>query len=94
VEFGETTEAAAVREAQEETGLSVALDGLLGAAEVPGVGEERYFIYDYGAHCVGARRSPIPGGDASEARFVPIDDLRGLDLVDGLEQWLIDHGVF
>jgi 8-oxo-dGTP pyrophosphatase MutT (NUDIX family) len=93
VEPEESAEAAAVREALEETGLDVVLDEFLGSALVAGEGSGRYLIYDYAAHCIDTRRSPTPGGDASAARFIPLRRVGELDLVDGLEQWLIDHGV-
>ena len=69
VEVGETVEAAAVREAREETGLEVELVSLLGVYSDPG--------RDVRGHTVGivyvgrARGEPVAGDDA--AAFAIVD---------------------
>jgi 8-oxo-dGTP diphosphatase len=36
---------------------------------------------------------PVAGDDASEARWVPLEEVAELDLVDGLAEFLHEHGV-
>jgi hypothetical protein len=36
---------------------------------------------------------PVAGDDAAEAAWVPLGEIGGLDLVDGLAAFLVEHGV-
>jgi hypothetical protein len=36
---------------------------------------------------------PAAGDDAAEAAWVPLGEIGGLDLVDGLAAFLVEHGV-
>ena len=36
---------------------------------------------------------PVAGDDAAEVRWVPLDDVLDLNLVDGLAEFLHEHGI-
>lgn len=92
VEPGESLRDAARREALEETGLELEIGALLGTTEI-GAPPERFLVCDYVAQRRGDRSDPTPGDDALEARFVPLENVFDLDLVDGVGRWLVDHAV-
>ena len=72
VEIGETLEAAARREAREETGLDVVLDDLLGCYSEPGRDPRRHVVsVVYVAHAAG---EPRAGDDARSLCWVPLTD--------------------
>lgn len=90
VERGETLARAVEREVQEETGLSVRCGPLLGWVER--MDDDHHFvILDFTVSVEGG--SPMSGGDASAVAWVPLAELSGLDLVDGLDAFLRSHGV-
>jgi 8-oxo-dGTP diphosphatase len=73
VETGETVEAAAVREALEETGLAVTLTALLGVYSDPARDPRHHTV---SAVYVGrAEGTPAGGDDAAEARLFSEGDL-------------------
>lgn len=74
VDYGETVEAAAVREALEETGLEVALTGLLGVYSDPARDPRQHTLSV--VFTARAREAAVPraGDDAAKARFFPLDD--------------------
>lgn len=79
VEWGEGTEAAALRELREETGVEAELTGLL--AVVDGVfpaADKHYVLIDYAVRWLSGE--PHAGDDAVEARFTPLADIDGLGL--------------
>ena len=90
VEKGEYLSAAVAREVLEETGVTVAVKDLLGILEV--VGEPHYVILDYLAEVVGDPR-PEAASDASEARWVPLDEVSVLDCTPRLRETLRGWGV-
>jgi 8-oxo-dGTP diphosphatase len=92
VEPGEDFPDAARREALEETGLDLEIGELLGTAEIDAP-PERFFVRDYLAKRRQPRAAPKPGDDALDARFVPLEAVLDLDLVEGVGSWLVDHGV-
>lgn len=84
IEPGETAEAAAHRETAEETGVSMRLLGAIGRREVAGRADGVAFVWDlvvFAAAWVAGE--PIAGDDAAQARFVALDEIATLDLVDG-----------
>ena len=76
IEWGETTEAAALRELKEETGVEAVLTGLIDV--VDGVMTSRetgevtrhYIMVDYAARWLSGE--PVAGDDAADARFFPL----------------------
>jgi ADP-ribose pyrophosphatase YjhB (NUDIX family) len=75
VEDDETTEAAAVRETEEETGLRVELDGLLTTWMRPGF---PVVVVIYRGHAVGGELRAAPE-EASDAAFFPLAALPSLE---------------
>lgn len=94
VGLGETLHEAVVREVAEETGLEVAVDRFLGWAErIEPDGGYHFVILDFLAVPADPTPQPTPAGDAAEVRFVDLDDVAEYDLVEGLYEFLLDHGV-
>ena len=93
VDTGETLAEAVVREVSEETGLDVICDELVGWVER--IGPDHHFvIFDFRATPLDPLEAePRAGDDAAEAAWVPLTDLADLRLVDGLAEFLADHGV-
>lgn len=75
IDYGESADQAAVREALEETGLAVRLTGLLGVYSDPGR-DPRFHTLSvaYVAQC-DEDAVPCAGDDAKNARFFPLDAL-------------------
>lgn len=82
LEWGETTEHAALRETLEETGVTAQIHGLIEVIDAispapAGLTPERHMVLvDYVGTWISGE--PSPGDDASDARFVPlraVDDL-------------------
>ena len=91
VERGETLAEAVVRELDEETALSGLCGPLLGWVER--IEEDHHFvILDFDV-VVLSTGEPVAGSDAAEARWVPVWDVPELDLVDGLAEFLSEHGI-
>ena len=91
VEAGETVGEAVVRELREETGLEGLCGELLGWVEriVP---EFHFVILDFLVEVLDPVE-PVAGDDAAEARWVPLADVAEMALVDGLAEFLHEHGV-
>ena len=91
VEPGETVGEAVVREVFEETGLEALCGRLLGWVEK--IDEEHHFvILDFVVEILDPAE-PVAGDDAAEAAWVPLSDVAELLLVDGLAEFLHEHGV-
>ena len=91
VEAGETLAEAVVRELREETGLEGVCGELVGWVER--MDDDHHFvILDFFATVLVADE-PVAGDDAAEARWVPIHDVAELRLVDGLAEFLHEHGI-
>ena len=91
VEGGERMAEAVEREVAEETGLTVRCGPILGVVERIGEGWH-FVIVDHLASVVGSARATA-GDDAEAVRWVPLDAVAGLPLVDGLLDFLRHHGV-
>lgn len=90
VKFGETLVEAARREVAEETGLDVVIGDVVGWVErmTP---EHHFVIVDFAVTVVGGTLHA--GDDAADAQWLAIDDLGSVKLVEGLLEFLQEHGV-
>ena len=84
VEFGESLTAACQREVKEETGIDVEIGEMVTVFE-PVFGDYHYVIIDYlGTPVAGTSLIPESGDDASDARWVAVDQLSELPLTSNL----------
>ncbi len=90
VEFGETLAEAARREVAEETGLDVVVGEVVGWVERISA-DHHFVIVDFAVTVIGGTLRA--GDDAAVARWVGVDDLGSVKLVDGLLAFLQEHGV-
>ena len=91
VEPGETLAEAVVRELAEETGLEGVCDQFVGWVER--IGADHHFVILDFAVTVLDDRPPTAGDDAAEALWVPLEEVADMALVDGLAEFLHEHGV-
>ena len=91
VERGETLAEAVVRELEEETGLEGVCETLVGWVERLGA-DHHYVILDFRVTVLDPR-DPIAGDDAAEASWVPLSRVCDRQLVEGLAEFLHDHGI-
>ena len=91
VELGETLAEAVVRELREETGLDGVCGEFLGWVER--IDDDHHFvILDFSV--VALEDGPlVAGDDAAEATWVPLQNLGDVRVVDGLVEFLADHGI-
>lgn len=92
VEQGELLAQAVVREVQEETGLEVVCDERLDVVERFD-GDHHHVIISHAATPLDPEAPIVAGDDASEAMWVPLSEVADLALVDGLAEFLHEHGV-
>lgn len=91
VEAGELLAEAVVREMLEETGLESVCGGLVGLVER--FGDDYHFvILDYEVTVLDDTTLRA-GDDAAEVAWVPLDEVTSRNLVDGLAEFLHEHGV-
>ena len=86
VEPGERMADAVAREVREETGLDVESSRPLDWVER--IGPDHHFVIVDFAATVSERQTPTPGDDAADARWVHLDEISTLALVDGLLDFL------
>ncbi|MBK5257840.1 MAG: NUDIX hydrolase [Vicinamibacteria bacterium] len=84
LEWGETLQAATVREVREETGIDVEIEVFVELIEAitPGPGGYHFVIIDYAAHAIGGTLKA--DSDALDAAWVEKDSLSERDLSDEL----------
>lgn len=92
VEAGETLAEAVVRELAEETGIEGVCGELIDWVERMGA-DHHFVIFDFAVQVLAPAGTPRAGGDAAEAAWVPLDEVAGLALVDGLAELLHDHHI-
>lgn len=91
VEPGEMLVEAVRREMHEETGLECICGDLVGWVEL--IDERHHFVIMDFEVTVLDNSDPVAGDDAAEALWVPVGDVAELDLVDGLAEFLHEHGI-
>lgn len=91
VESGEMLAEAVVRELLEETGLEGVCGELIGWVERIG-DEYHHVILDFRVDVLDGQ-VPVAGDDAVEAAWVPLPHVAELALVDGLAEFLHEHGI-
>ena len=91
VEPGESVTTAVERELLEETALTVRCGALIGWAERRGP-DHHFVILDFEVATTGPT-TPMAGGDAAAVAWVPLGEVAALSLVEGLEDFLVEHGV-
>ena len=92
VEHGELLAEAVVRELREETGLEGVCGELVGFVERFTDGAH-HVIVDFSVTLLETDPQPVAGDDAAEVAWVPLPDIATWRLVDGLAEFLHDHGV-
>lgn len=91
VETGETLAEAVVRELAEETGLEGVCGELVGWVERIDA-DHHYVILDFRVEVLEGG-DPVAGDDAAEATWVPLPQVAELSLVEGLAEFLHEHGI-
>jgi 8-oxo-dGTP diphosphatase len=91
VEGGETLAEAVVREVAEETGLEVLCGALVGWKESIDA-DHHVLIFDFFADALDAEGA-VAGDDAAAVAWVPLADVAEQDLVEGLAEFLHEHGI-
>jgi len=89
---GELLVEAVVRELAEETGLEAVCGDLLGWVERIGR-DHHHVIFDFTATVLDPFQEAVAGDDAAEVAWVAASDVVDRVLVEGLAEFLHDHGI-
>ncbi|HEX2381106.1 MAG TPA: NUDIX domain-containing protein [Acidimicrobiales bacterium] len=92
VEAGELLAEAVVRELAEETGLEGVCGELVGWVERMAV-DHHFVIFDFMVTLLDPTAEPVAGDDAAEAAWVPLHEVAGRPLAEGLAEFLHEHGI-
>ena len=91
VEPGEMLAEAVVRELREETSLEGVCGEFVGWVER--IGDDfHHVILDFRVTLLD-EVDPVAGDDAAEAAWVPLEEVADLNLVEGLAEFLHEHGI-
>jgi 8-oxo-dGTP diphosphatase len=82
---------AVVRELREETAVDGVCGPLIGWVER--IDDDHHFVILDFEVTVLDRAEPVAGDDAAEAAWVDLHEVAELRLVDGLAEFLADHGI-
>ena len=93
VERGELLAEAVTRELREETGLEGVCGELIGWVELVDDTLDHHFVVADFEVTVLDDTVPVAGDDAAEARWVPLGAVTELNLVEGLAEFLHEHGI-
>lgn len=83
---------ATVRELREETGLEGVCGPLIGLVERFDEGQH-HVVLDHEVTLLDPTAEPAAGDDAAEVAWVPLADVAEWSLIDGLAEFLHDHGI-
>ncbi len=90
VEPGELLASAVLRELEEETGVEAVCGPFVGWVER--ISDDHHFVIMDFEVTVMSNHAPVAGTDATEAAWVPLNQLGELRLVEGLAGFLAEHG--